>query len=80
MKLNDLLLNLVVVFEAPKIKGVTRLGAAETAKHYTCFTGTPLLKILHPPLGTYVYIVPRQSDHKELPDMMLKLPSHNAAS
>ena len=79
-KLDDLLLNLVVVFEACKIKGVTRLRAAETAKHYMCFTGTSLLKILHPPLGTYVYIVPRQSENKELPDMMLKVPSHNTAS
>ena len=31
-KLNDLLLNLVVVFEARRIKGVTPLRAAEAAK------------------------------------------------
>ena len=31
-KLDDLLLNLVVVFEACKIKGVTPLQAAESAK------------------------------------------------
>ena len=64
-KLDDLLLNLVVVFEACKIKGVTRLRATETAKHYTCFTGTPLLKILHPPLGTYVYIYSSQAIRKQ---------------
>ena len=31
-KLNDLLLNLVVVFEARRIKGVTPLRATEAAK------------------------------------------------
>ena len=31
-KLDDLLLNLVVVYEAGRIKGVTLLGAAEAAK------------------------------------------------
>ena len=32
LKLDDLLLNLFVVFEAHRIKGVTLLRAAETAK------------------------------------------------
>ena len=38
-KLDDLLLNLVVVFEARRIKGVTPLRAAEAAKHMAVASG-----------------------------------------
>ena len=43
MKLDDLMLNLVVVFEARRIKGVTPLRAAEAAKQLVIRISTLIL-------------------------------------
>ena len=49
-KLDDLLLNLVAVFEARRIKGVTLLRAAEAAKQL-------VIRVRHGEISTLILIV-----------------------